>query len=146
MDKVPFLHTLHDAWAAWQAELAAFPGRAAAAAGWSEAELIDHVTWYEREMLEMLQAHAFVGSPHWTLPNPERNAIIRAEAAGRPLATAEESSFAVHDALVAALSALPESAWHDPAAFPGMPDDRDPAAILAENTFDHYRQHMPPEA
>lgn len=43
---------------------------------WSLKDVIAHLTWYEREMVGMLKARAFVGSSYWELPLDGRNALI----------------------------------------------------------------------
>ena len=41
---------------------------------WSAKDILAHVVWYEREMVGLLKARAFVGSDLWALPLDERNA------------------------------------------------------------------------
>jgi hypothetical protein len=46
---------------------------------WSLKDVIAHITWHEREMVGLVEAHALVGSELWNLPTDERNAAIYEE-------------------------------------------------------------------
>ncbi len=57
------------------------------AGSWSVKDIIAHITWFEREMISLVKAHALVGSELWNLPTDERNAAIYEEirGGGQPL-------------------------------------------------------------
>src|SRR5436309_13694248 len=89
MDKATFIEGLRNERAGWEALLAQVgeermlePG---AAGAWSVKDIIAHVMWCEREMIDVCQAHALVGSDLWDLPEDERNALMVAEQRDRPL-------------------------------------------------------------
>ena len=42
-------------------------------------DILYHVAWYEREMVEMIQLRTLVGSPWWVLPVDERNTHVKTE-------------------------------------------------------------------
>jgi hypothetical protein len=94
-------------------------------------------------MLGVLQARALVGSPWWDLPLDQRNQAIYAENQARPLAEVRQEAAQVYEALLKAIEALEEEDLHDPARFPGMPPDWKPWELLANNTYEHYLDHLP---
>jgi hypothetical protein len=147
MTKAQFLDRLQTARAEWDALLAAVPEARMAVpildGPWSVKDVIAHITWHEREMLGALQAHALVGSDLWDLPLDERNAIIYARNRDRPLAEVLAESRAVYPQLLTAAQALAEADLTDPGRFADMPGDWVPWQLLAENTYTHYRDHMP---
>jgi uncharacterized protein (TIGR03083 family) len=147
MTKAQFLDLLRVSRAEWDALLARVPedrmSAPGVAGGWSVKDVIAHITWHEREMLGVLQAHALVGSDLWDLPLDERNAIIYAQNRDRPLAEVLAESRAVYPQLLAAAQALTEADLTDPGRFANMPGDWVPWQLLAENTYTHYRDHIP---
>ena len=105
-------------------------------------EELYHIAWHEAQMVGMLQAHALVGSPWWDLPTDERNAHIQAEAAALSVdAVLAVAEMAIRE-LLEALEALPEAALNDPASFANMPPEWMPGELLAQNTYEHYREHL----
>ncbi len=52
---------------------------------WSVKDIIAHITWHEREMVSLVEAHALVGSELWNLPTDDRNAVIYEEIRQQPL-------------------------------------------------------------
>jgi uncharacterized protein (TIGR03083 family) len=110
---------------------------------WSVKDIIAHITWFEREMVGMLRAHALVGSELWNLAPAERNAAIFEENRDRPLDDVLKEAPQVFQQLVELVQALDERDLIDPSRFPGMPAEWQPWKIMADNTFDHYRAHAP---
>jgi hypothetical protein len=147
MTKARFLDLLDATRAEWDALLAAVPEARMTVPGldgdWSVKDVIAHLTWHEREMVGVLQTHALVGSDLWDLPLDERNAIIYAQNHDRPLAGVLAEARAVYPQLVAGVQGLAEADLIDPGRFADMPGDWVPWQLLAENTYTHYRDHMP---
>ena len=147
MTRAQFLDLLRTTRVEWDALLAAVPEARMSEPGldgaWSVKDVIAHITWHEREMLGVLRAHALVGSDLWDLPLNERNAIIYAQNRDRPLAEVLAESCAVYPQLLAAAQGLAEEDLTDPGRFADMPGDWVPWQLLAENTYTHYRDHMP---
>jgi hypothetical protein len=110
---------------------------------WSVKDIIAHVTWFEREMVGLLQAHALVGSELWNLAQDERNAAIYEQNRGRPLSDVLAEARLVFEQLAAAAQSLSDEDLTDPLRFAGMPGDWTPWRILAGNSFEHYGQHAP---
>jgi uncharacterized damage-inducible protein DinB len=110
---------------------------------WTIKDLIAHVTWHEREMVGVVGEMALVGSEWWNLSTDERNAAIYEAHKERPLDDVLTEAKEVHHQLLDALQTLSDEALVDPHHFRHMPDEWIPWQIIADNTFDHYRQHLP---
>ena len=108
---------------------------------WSARDILAHVIWYEREIVGLLRARAFVGSDLWALPVDERNAGVYQETRSMTLEEVRAESERVFPDLLEQLEALPEDAYGDPSSFPGMPAEWEPWFIIAGNTFNHYPDH-----
>jgi hypothetical protein len=116
--------------------------RAGATGDWSVKDVIAHITWHEREMLNVIQAHALVGSDLWDLPLDQRNAVIYNENKERALKDVLDESATVFKALMQAMPTLTEEDLHDPSLFPNMPSDWKPWDLFADNTYEHYQDHL----
>jgi uncharacterized protein (TIGR03083 family) len=145
MNKAELLQDVRADWARWEALLDGIdegqmtqPG---VAGEWSVKDIIVHITWFEREMVGMLQARALVGSDLWQLPTDERNARIFEENQERPLHDVLAEAQQVHQQLLKELEALVEDDLVDPRRFPGMPEAWRPWKVIAENSNQHYRDH-----
>ena len=108
---------------------------------WSVKDILAHVVWYEREIVGVLRARAFVGSDLWSLPLDERNAGVYEETRNMTLQEVRAESARVFPQLLEQLEALPEDAYGDASCFPGMPAEWEPWFIIAGNTFNHYPDH-----
>ena len=108
---------------------------------WCVKDVLAHVVWYEREIVGVLRARAFVGSDLWALPLDERNAGVYEEIKDMTLEEVRAESARVFPELLEQLEALPEDAYGDSTCFPGMPAEWKPWFIIAGNTFNHYRDH-----
>jgi uncharacterized damage-inducible protein DinB len=111
------------------------------AGAWSLKDIIAHITWFEREMIEVVTARALVGSDYWQFPPDERNAIIYKENRDRSLDEVRMEAKLVFGVLLDALATLTDDELIDPARFEGMPPDWVPLEIIAQNTFEHYEAH-----
>jgi len=109
---------------------------------WSIKDIIAHITWHEKEMVGLITAHALVGSELWNLPTDERNAAIYEQVKDQPLEQVLAESEQVHQQLLDALPTLNDEDLTDPSGFPNMPLDWQPWMIIAQNTYEHYQDHM----
>ena len=109
---------------------------------WSLKEIIAHITWFEKEMVGLITTHALVGSELWNLPTDERNAAIYEEVRHQPLEQVLEESATVHQQLVEVLPTLSDEDLTDPSGFPNMPPDWQPGMLIAQNTYEHYQDHI----
>ncbi len=106
-------------------------------------DILYHVAWYEREMVNMMKLRSFDGSPWWDLPVEERNAFIKTEGFTISLLQAwrvEEQAFTD---LLAQLQTLGGEELDDAGCFKGMPADAKPWEVIASNTYQHYIEHFP---
>jgi uncharacterized damage-inducible protein DinB len=110
---------------------------------WSVKDIIAHIAWHEREMIGLLQARTLAGSDLWNLPLHERNAAIfqlnQARALDDVLAEARQAFQQFWEAV----QTLSDEELADPRKFRDMPDDWRPWKIIAENSFEHYHDHLP---
>ncbi len=109
---------------------------------WSLKDIIAHITWHEREMVGLIKAHALVGSELWNLPTDERNAAIYDEFKEMPLEQVLEESNQVYQQLIEVLPSLTDQDLTSPENFPNMPPEWQPWMIIAQNTYEHYQDHI----
>jgi hypothetical protein len=105
-------------------------------------DILYHVAWYEREMVNMMKLRSFSGSPWWDLPVEERNSLIKTEGMTISLLQAwrvEEQAFTD---LLAQLQTLTDEELEDPRLFKEMPLDTKPWEVIASNTYEHYVEHF----
>ena len=138
--------TIQKTWIEWEAllkqveeQIATTPG---VAGEWSLKDIIAHITWHEKEMVGLVEAHALVGSELWNLPTDERNAAIYKELRDQPLKQVLEEAARVHQQLLDALPSLSDADLTDPTGFPNMPPDWQPWLVIAQNTYEHYQDHI----
>ena len=138
--------TIQNAWTTWVAligqvdqEQLFSPG---VAGDWSLKDIIAHITWFEKEMVGLITAHALVSSELWNLPTDERNAAIYEEVRIQPLEQVLEESATVHQQMLEVLPSLSEEDLTDPSGFPNMPPDWQPGMLIAQNTYEHYEDHI----
>ena len=110
---------------------------------WSVKDMIAHVTWYEREMVGLLKMRVLAGSDLWELPHDQRNASIFEANRDRLLPEVLTEARQIFEELVLAIESLTDDDLVDPARFAGMPSEWQPWKLIAENSYEHYRQHMP---
>ena len=104
-------------------------------------EIIAHVTWYEREMIGVLQGRALAGSELWGVSSAERNAAILAAKRDRFLAEVRAEARQVYLQLIELLERTDEDALNNPVHFRDMPADWVPWQVIAENSSEHYTDH-----
>ena len=146
MNHKTFMTKLRHGRAAWEATIAKIPQtrltEPALAGGWSVKDVIAHVTWFEEEMVAVIEARALVGSELWLLPADERNRAIYEEQRERPLADILAGSERAGRQLLQQADALTEEELINPARFKDMPPDWVPWQIIAGNSFNHYPDHI----
>lgn len=108
---------------------------------WSAKDLLAHMTWFEQEMLGVIEQRALAGSEWWNLPPHERNARIWERNRHRALNEIRAEAQHVYQRFLQAVGTLNEAEWHDATCFRDMPADWVPWQLLAENSFEHYRHH-----
>jgi uncharacterized protein (TIGR03083 family) len=108
---------------------------------WSVKDVIAHVTWYERQMVAVIEQRALVGSDLWALDLEQRNAAIYAQNRDRPLAEILRESMTVHASLMASLLTLNDIDLLEASRFREMPGEWLPWEMIGSNTFEHYPDH-----
>jgi hypothetical protein len=109
--------------------------------GWSVEDIIAHVTWYEREMVGLLDGRTLAGSELWNLPHAERNAAIYEQNHARSLEDVLTEAAVIYRQLLDLVEGLSDAELENPGYFTNMPEDWVPWQLIAENTTDHYREH-----
>lgn len=104
-------------------------------------DILGHVAWYEREMVNLLQDMALEGSDLWGKSAADRNASILAASRTRLPEEIQSETEDVYAHLIGLLERLPEGALTDPAQFRDMPPDWVPWQVIAGNTYEHYEDH-----
>lgn len=105
-------------------------------------DILFHIAWYEREMVDMMKQRTLDGSPWWSLPVDERNAHIYSEGKTVSLLQAwrlEEQAFTD---LLAQLQTLSNEELENARFFKTMPSDWKPWEVIASNTYEHYVEHF----
>ncbi|MFI5272769.1 MAG: DinB family protein [Ktedonobacterales bacterium] len=132
-------------WNALLAEVGAERMEVAGVEGtWSVKELIAHLTWYERAIVDgarqVLSTGSFVrpGRPGEMLD--ERNARIAAEARSRSAGDVLAEAQQVFVQLLGMVAACPEDLLNDPQCL-ALPGDVLPWMRVANNSYAHYREH-----
>lgn len=111
---------------------------------WSVKDVVVHLTWYERAVLDgarqVMSTGSFTRGGNDGAGMDERNARIvagsRARSVDDVLAEADE----IFGQLVQVIAACPDDVLNDPNLL-GLPDDIPPWMRVANNSYAHYRQH-----
>jgi hypothetical protein len=145
MSPAEFIERVRSARERWDAAVARVPAERMEEPGvagtWSVKDIMAHITWFEREMIGLVEAKAFVGSDLWQLTPHDRNNEIHELNRNRSLAEIQMEGKLVFGVLVNALGKLSDNDLADTKNFPGMPPDWVPEDIFAQNTFEHYDAH-----
>ena len=146
MTKNEFLSTLSSARALWDAawkntSLSSQP-ETSAPGEMNQRDTLYHVAWYERQMVEVLQLRALVGSPWWDLTQDDRNAHIQAEGQVISAVDAFIQEKQVYAELLALLEKVTDEELEDARFFADMPPEWKPWEMLASNTYEHYPDHL----
>jgi hypothetical protein len=113
---------------------------------WSVKQLVAHLTWYERAIVEgarhVLSSGTFkrqrpdgIGLDGW-------NAQIAAQSLARPAGEVLAEADEVFGQLLGLIAACPQNLLNDPHLL-GLPEDMVPWMGVANNSYAHYRQHEP---
>jgi len=156
MTKLEFLDTMRSEHERWEALLAQVddaqmlqPG---VAGDWSVKDLVAHVTAYERGLVEWLEAASrgqSLAFPDLDHPDVDyRNAVIFSENQNRPWHDVLLESEQVFQRLLQLVEALPEEELTDAQitewfVTPRWHERRALWKCIADDSFKHYRQHIP---
>jgi hypothetical protein len=111
---------------------------------WSVKDIVAHLTWYDRTVVEgaqtVMRGEPYVRTGLRALGMDERNERIAAESRDRPLRDVLADSRQVFDQVLAVVRACPDDVLNDGRRF-GLPGDVPPWVLVANNTYEHYREH-----
>lgn len=111
---------------------------------WSVKDVIAHISWFEQQMEWMVSRHSLdgEGTAWWLLPTDERNDKIYHLYQDMPLEAVKTMAQERYAAMLAAIQQLADPDLVEPARYHGMPLDWVPAEIIAQNTWEHYADHL----
>ena len=104
-------------------------------------DIVVHITWFELEMLNLLETMTLQGSPLWDLGTDERNARIQAIHAQLPWQQVITTFEKIQPRLMGRIDGLEQAVLETPVYFKHMPDEWIPWEIIAQNTYEHYEHH-----
>ena len=110
---------------------------------WSVKDIIVHITWYEKEAINLIKTRAMIGSKLWELQTDQRNAVIFNKNIKQHLHDVLTESKSVFQQLVDEIQTLSDEDLVDPHQFAEMPSEFVPWKIIASNSYEHYQQHSP---
>jgi hypothetical protein len=113
-----------------------------AGGGMTAKDILAHVTWFEREMVQVVGERRLVGSEWWNLSTDVRNDLILMANRGRMWEEVLAEAGEVYPRLRQALEGLEAEAYLDAAYFREMPLEWVPWQVIAGNTFEHYEHHL----
>jgi len=105
-------------------------------------DILFHVAWYEREMVELIRLRTLVGSAWWGLPVDERNTLIKTEGESVSLLQSWRLEQEIYNELFAQLQTLRDEELEDARFFQEMPSDWKPWEVIASNTYEHFAEHI----
>lgn len=145
MNKSKLLDAIQSERSQWEALLAqvneAHMSERGVAGEWSLKDIIAHITWFEREMIVLLQKRALAGSELWQVSQVERNAAIFEENRQQSLQDVLAEAPQVYEQLIELVQALTDEDVTDARRFAEMPSEWQPWQVIAGNTHEHYRDH-----
>lgn len=145
MDQHALIAAVQGDWADWQQILLQVGEQrmteAGASGAWSVKDIVAHITFFENEMVGLLQSRVLAGSDLWGLPQDERNHVIYERNQNRTPEDVLAESARVHTQVMHLLAGLSDEDLLEASHFKDMPADWLPWRIIAENTFEHYRDH-----
>lgn len=146
MDTITFLNKVIAARADWDAWLARVPIAKMEQPGvsgiMSLKDVLAHLTWYDREMVLVMQTRDFSGSDLWNLPLDQRNSVILEANQNLSLDKILVEAQNVYQLLIIEIEKLNDIDLLDPASYKGMPAEWIPWQVIASNTYEHYREHL----
>ena len=145
MDKISVLEKINDSYAEFETLLCQIPENRMLEAGasgiFSIKDIVSHVAWFEREMVNVFRDRALIGSHLWNLPTDERNMAIYEENRNRPLAEVLKEAKGIHQQLIEIIENIDDESLNNPTKYREMPVDWVPWQVLAGNTYEHYAHH-----
>jgi hypothetical protein len=108
---------------------------------WKVKDILAHLTWHEREIIQLLRSRVLKGSELWNLPLEQRNEVIYEENKDRPLEDLLREAEQVYRELWELLQNISDEELQNPATIANLPTEWQPLEIIAQNTWQHYEEH-----
>jgi hypothetical protein len=152
MNKLEFLQNLQTSRAEWDAlieEVQALGEQAMESPvvedEWSLKDFVAHNIWYEREILRLLATRSLSYPPSdelWASRDSARNQVLYDMFHDMPISEVLAEEKQTYKELLAEIRKLTDADLNDPRRFQDMPMDWVPWKILAENSYEHYANHL----
>jgi hypothetical protein len=113
-----------------------------ASGDWSVKDILAHVTWHEQEMFNLILNRTLAGSDLWNVSLELRNRTIYEENRERDLKDVLDDYKIVFEGLMDVMQTLTDADLQDASHFKGMPSAWKPWEIIAQNTYEHYDDHL----
>ncbi len=112
------------------------------AGGWSVKELLSHISYWERDTIDVLQAAARGETPYLTgeEQNDARNAEAVARNGDRSMAEVMAQYYHTVDTLIETIRAFPDADLFEPDRFPWR-NGRPLWRLVAGESYNHEREH-----
>jgi len=108
---------------------------------WRIKDIVAHISWYDNEMVDLLEEKALRGSEYWLLGLENRNSNIFKQYYDHDENQLLENLRTTFNRLITLLRSLKESALNEAKYFAEMPIDWKPWQVIASNTNEHYTSH-----
>jgi len=150
MNKLEFLQNLQTSRAEWDAlieEAQSLGEQAMESPGgeWSLKDYVAHNIWYEREILRLLTTRNLSYPPSdelWASRDSERNQVLYDMFLDMSVSEVLVEEKQTYKELLTEIRKLTDADLNDPRRFQDMPMDWIPWKILAENSYEHYANHL----
>lgn len=109
---------------------------------WSVKDILAHLSWHEQEMFNLILNRTLAGSDLWNVSLELRNRTIYEENRDRDLKDVMDDTKVVFEGLMDVMKTLTEEDLQDASHFSGMPSNWKPWEIIAQNTYEHYDDHL----
>ena len=147
MNKAEILKAMQEARAEWESLLTEIPEARMTEPGangeWSVKDVIAHLSFFEKEMIMVMEQRALTGTPGiWEMETDDSNALLYEQMKDLPLDQVLADSKAAYEGLLALTEAAPESDFEGPSTYADMPPDWTLESVLSGNSWDHYYEHI----
>ncbi len=110
-------------------------------AKWSVKDVINHITWYEKELVDALENRSIVDSKFWNMPVEERNEMIFNKAHDKPLHAVVEMSEMVFNDLITKIEEMNDEELNSDDYIKRKSDKRITHDFIGGISFWHYEDH-----
>ena len=109
---------------------------------WSVKDMLAHISWYQREEVELFGETGVVASPLWEVDQERRNELLFDQNRDRPLDDVLAEFRYEFERLLSLVERLSEEELTTPGRFAGTSAERPPWRVIATHSYEHDREHM----